>query len=268
MLNYNFEISFEQLREDIRMAILGNSTPENVNFFSENGVDVFILSSEGELEYAKTNKNLLDRTQVAVSNALYIAVDSTGFDIYQLIKGKVPLHNHSVSFVHQDGLIVFKGNEIYTGGSNYSEMLLTFKVHACNTAGQALLVQDKEDWGKSLKTATEDIYKFAEEKGLSVLGQDAFTKDKYGRQSRLQGYQLMNGKKPIGDVLVPAKIYEDKKTPEYTLRAQRNYAKKVSKRSVVLNKDNDAELIEAIDNDNEPFNQLVKRLLNEYYKIS
>lgn len=269
MSNFNFEIEYTALIEDVKTAILSASEPENIKFASNGKKEVFVLSPNGEIDYPVLEDGIsLDRSQIATNEGFYIAIDESGIDMFSLIAGKVPLHSQSISFSGSNGVVIFRGNEMYSGGSNYSEFLLSMKNHAYNVAGRTLLAKDREEKGKSLKAAREDIYNFADENGLIVLREDAYVKDEYGRQSSLQGYQLAKNGKPIGEMIVPEKIYADKKTPEYILRAQKNYTKKVSKRSVVLNKESDSELIQAIDNDDEPFNQLVKRLLNEYYNLT
>lgn len=55
------------------------------------------------------------------------------------------------------------------------------------------------------------------------------------------------------------------KTPPYTLKANANHRKKLVTKTVAINKEQDADLLNAIDRDNMPFATRVKQLLKEYY---
>lgn len=51
------------------------------------------------------------------------------------------------------------------------------------------------------------------------------------------------------------------------LKANAKYEKKLTRKNVIFKQEEDKELLNAIDQDNEPFSSLVKRLLSEHYKI-
>lgn len=57
------------------------------------------------------------------------------------------------------------------------------------------------------------------------------------------------------------------KTPDYIKRARDNYRAKLTRKVIDLHKVNDAELINAIDADPQPFKQTVIKLLKKHYNI-
>lgn len=61
---------------------------------------------------------------------------------------------------------------------------------------------------------------------------------------------------------------EEPKTPEYTLKAIKNYQKNLVRKSVTLDTRKDSELIEKLEGDTMPFNQRVKELLKEFYGLN
>lgn len=56
-------------------------------------------------------------------------------------------------------------------------------------------------------------------------------------------------------------------TPEYTRRAIRNYEEKLVKKQTSFLVNDDADLLAAIEADDEPYQALVKRLLLKHYNI-
>ena len=78
-----------------------------------------------------------------------------------------------------------------------------------------------------------------------------------------------NTPKVKGLFVIDRSYFFMKKTTPAQLRAVKQYEQKVKKLQIVFNiKDNkdEAELIEAIEADKEPFSTLVKRLLKDYYR--
>lgn len=57
------------------------------------------------------------------------------------------------------------------------------------------------------------------------------------------------------------------KTPSYQLRASANYERKMLKKTLRFNLVDDADLIEAINSDNQSLNSLAHKLLREHYKL-
>lgn len=57
------------------------------------------------------------------------------------------------------------------------------------------------------------------------------------------------------------------KTPKSKLAANARYEQKLTRKNVIFKQDEDKRLLDAIEQDNEPFNSLVKRLLAEHYEI-
>ena len=50
-------------------------------------------------------------------------------------------------------------------------------------------------------------------------------------------------------------------------KALKKYRDKLIKKQITFNPDKDSDLIAAMDNDKQPLNSLVKRLLREYYSL-
>lgn len=57
------------------------------------------------------------------------------------------------------------------------------------------------------------------------------------------------------------------KTPSYQLRASANYERKMLKKTLRFSLVDDADLIEAINSDNQSLNSLAHKLLREHYKL-
>lgn len=58
------------------------------------------------------------------------------------------------------------------------------------------------------------------------------------------------------------------KVPSYTRRASDNHRKKLATKNITINKETEADLLLAVENDKEQsFNALVKSLLRQHYKL-
>ena len=59
----------------------------------------------------------------------------------------------------------------------------------------------------------------------------------------------------------------ENKTPSYKLRANANYHSKTTQKIIRLHNTSDADLLQAINNDEQPLTGLVRQLLREHYKL-